>query len=231
MPDSNSKQYARRLRDAALDREPADARELRAEAAAGPTNERLWRRYALLESAVEVARERSPQADLRLAVLAELRVPEGRSPLGQTATSVAGRQAGRPVGGARFAVVAAAAAVLLLTVLAFSPERTPDPSTNSTNRLAGKGQGEEPAVDPQEAVADPKLETLLADATSAYVGLARETRTAFAEVAALVPEIDASVPAPLVDESGDWVPSSVRDGVDRTLDFLFEPPLDDATRT
>lgn len=243
MPDSNSKQFIRRLRDAIDEREPIDTPEFRAEAVSNEVNRAAWRRYALLESAVEETRDRQPTVDLGEAVLTALRssapneATVDRAVSARTADTIA--ESRRRFG--RMALALSTIAALVLFALLTRPPRdtasqpiavAPDRSGNDGDAIANGGSQPIPEPVPEQQP-EAEIDELLADATAAYRGLARETRFAFADLALFVPDFkpnDAEVPMPPMETDEGWAPPSLRNGFDRTLDLLIENS-DEATRT
>lgn len=236
MPDSNSKAFARRLREAVENREPLEADELRAAAAADETAAALYERQAVVETALDALRARPVDADLADGVLARMHDDVNDAP-------TVGAE-GRSLGKRRTAIAAllVAAAALVVAVLAtWGPNRGPEPGAPTSPDLAVTP--DEPPVDPDvddpapELVADgTELDRLFQEATTAYRGLASETRVAVADLGLLAPPTATRgestpevVPDPptMDDPSGSWLDlAPVRDNVGRTLDYLLEPVPD-----
>lgn len=239
MPDSNSKVFARRLREAVENREPLDTDEIRAEAATDEICAEMYRRQALVETAVDAVRSNPPEVDLADAVLARMVADE------EAATVVS-----RPVDRTRFRangwLLAVVAASIAVAVLAFvGPGRRPVEPDGAGPIADGDGVPSRPEVveprddTPEELVADgDELDRLFSEATTAYRGLADGTRVAVADLGFLIPPAANVRPDAVDDEpSGGWLDgvdgglAPVRDNVGRTLDFLFEPVPADSTAT
>lgn len=249
MPDSNPKAFARRLREAVENREPLDAPELRAEAAADPACEALWRRQCLVETAVEaIHSEDPPEVDLADRVLAALAEPATNEPVEVPVVRPAVEPVvDRPVGRARSSwLLVVAAAVILVAVLAIvGPGRRPDAGDDGPIADGHSDRSPEVVETPRdrevrEAI-EPngdELDRLVAEATTAYRGFAEGTRVAVADLGFLIPRTSDDVPpTPAPMEEPNWLDrvggglAPVRDNVGRTLDFLLEPVPADSTNT
>jgi hypothetical protein len=244
MRDSNPKSYARRLRDAVENREPADAPELRVPAAESALHAELWRRHALVETVLDAARAHPPEAALADAVLAALATEPSAPPSVQGSDAA---QRSRPTSHAslrrRGGMLVVAAAALLLAVVVLRRPVEPPPGDPGSLARRGAGALRDPAprdvpVAPQGRPDDAnELDRLFAEVHAAYHGLAEETRVAVADLGQLVPlpTTDDPAPMPPPDPQPGWFDrvggglAPVRENVGRTLDFLLEPVADPTT--
>ena len=261
----NCTEFERILNESIESRRPADMPSLREHAAGCAACRTLWEQYAVLERAIPLWKNRVPDVDLTDAVLARAAVradaekdesesPQDpvvrRAPEGEAFPAGTGGGRSRPAVTSRRRVwhlvtllaIGAAVLVLLVRSVMFPTGSDRQTPTTIVKQDSGKAPLRDTPQQPQNE-AHAEIDTLLRDAGSAYVVLARGAADALAEVRVFAPGGARESVSP--GNGGSFLPGTsdalkqwsrglkpIGQDLEDALDFLFEAvPLEAAPTT